>query len=255
MTARTSVFVSYSSSDRDFAKELALALGRHRVDVWWDQARLRIGSDLAEVITEAIATSRWFAVLLSERALESEWVEIELTQALEKEERTGSRFVLPLLIEDCALPASLTNRAHADFRTSFAEGLEKVLNEIGSPYRRKVLNGLCSESPNKIWTAWSSVEAEDRDWWVSQLVELARDRTDPRRPGAVTALRLIDPDELRNLLPALLRDGAVSVLQRAIISAGELGDRSHEATLVGLANHGNPVVRQVARQALRQLGL
>ena len=254
MDGRPTIFLCYSSADRDVARQIALALGRHRVEVWWDQARLEVGSELDEVLREAIGTSQWFGLLMSRNALESEWVARELAEATSRESKTGSRIILPILIEECNPPRSLVNRAHADFRSSFTEGLEKLLEAIGSPYRRELLDDLCSEVPNRIRSAWSIVETEDQAWWISQIVEILGDRSDPRRPSAITALRSIGPERLRGLLPELLRDSSTSVIQRAITSVGELNDRSLRTALLGLANHGDPGVRQVARQTLGQFG-
>jgi len=119
MGVSPAIFLSYASSDRDFAGRLAGALEGHRVRVWWDQGSLRVGSALSDPIRAAIGDARWFGLVLSPRALGSPWVAKELDEATAREKRSGEVCVLPLLIEECDPSPLLDDRAHADFRRSF----------------------------------------------------------------------------------------------------------------------------------------
>ncbi len=96
----THVFISHSSKDDPFVKQLREALEGLGINVWVDSRNLRGGSKLAPEIEAAIEAARQFVVVLSKETVESPWVRREIRKALEVEQRRkaeGYR-VIPLLV-------------------------------------------------------------------------------------------------------------------------------------------------------------
>ena len=62
--------------------------------------------------------------------MESEWCKKELAGGLIRELDEKRVVVLPLLLEDCAMPMFLRDKKYADFRTDFDSGLRDVLESI-----------------------------------------------------------------------------------------------------------------------------
>ena len=125
-----SVFLSHTSSDKAFVNRLAIDLRGKNVPVWFDKWELKVGDSLSTKISEGINNSGWLAVVLSKKSVESAWVQKELNAALARELRKKEVFVLPIIIDDCDVPIFLQDKVYADFRHSYNEGLDSLLNRI-----------------------------------------------------------------------------------------------------------------------------
>lgn len=83
------LFISHSSKDDDFVRELRATLELHGVDAWIDSRELRPGGLLEPDITEAIKSSDAFAFVVSASAHASRWVFKELRLALDEQKKRG----------------------------------------------------------------------------------------------------------------------------------------------------------------------
>jgi len=92
------LFISHSTEDDAFVRDLQRALGDHGVSVWIDSRELLPGGLLAPDITKAIENAEAFAVVVSPAALQSSWVGKELRCALELQKQRGRETfpVIPL---------------------------------------------------------------------------------------------------------------------------------------------------------------
>jgi len=99
------LFVSHSSQDDAFVRDLRLALNDLGQDVWIDSRELHGGNPLWSEIQKAIEDASACAVVVSSSALESEWVGKELRHALEVQKQRGKgRFpVIPLSLNGTKL--------------------------------------------------------------------------------------------------------------------------------------------------------
>jgi len=77
------LFISHSSQDDGFVRELQQALGDLGQDIWSDVRELRGGDRLSPEIQQAIADASAFAIVVSPDALQSKWIGKELRHALE----------------------------------------------------------------------------------------------------------------------------------------------------------------------------
>lgn len=125
-----SVFFCYAHEDKDFADELAAQLVRNRVWVWLDRWELNVGDSLVERVQQAIERASAIIAILSPSSVGSRWVQRELSSAIYRTLSGKDLMILPVLIEDCAIPSFVADRKYADFRTSFDEGLRVVLEAL-----------------------------------------------------------------------------------------------------------------------------
>lgn len=134
------VFISHSSKDDGFVKELREALEGLGMSVWADSRELLVGSRLVPEIEAAIETARQFLVVLSPNTVNAPWVRREIQKALkvERERRVEGYKVIPLLrqgVEPSALPLWFDDDAVGDREAIQAgwitEALPAILAALG----------------------------------------------------------------------------------------------------------------------------
>ncbi|MCJ7631393.1 toll/interleukin-1 receptor domain-containing protein [Candidatus Bathyarchaeota archaeon] len=79
------LFVCHSSEDHGFVTWLSKELVKKGVTVWVDEGEIRVGDSLIGKIEEGMARTRFFAVVLSKKSMNSPWVKKELEMAITKE--------------------------------------------------------------------------------------------------------------------------------------------------------------------------
>lgn len=99
------LFISHSSRDDEFVRNLREALADHGRDGWIDSREIRGGDLLLTDIEKAIDESSAYAVVVSTYALQSTWVGKELRYALKLQaERGKDKFpVIPLSLNGTKL--------------------------------------------------------------------------------------------------------------------------------------------------------
>jgi molecular chaperone DnaK (HSP70) len=95
------VFISYSSSDREYVNRLAAHLRAEGVDVWYDRD-IRHGDRFDDLIAKNIATSAAVVVVLTPQSSESTWVHDEIAYA-----QHHDKGLYPVLLLRCVPPISL----------------------------------------------------------------------------------------------------------------------------------------------------
>ena len=99
------LFISHSSKDDAFVRDLRAVLADQGQDVWIDSRELRGGDPLETEIQKAIDDATAFAVVVSPNAFLSKWVARELRYALGAQQQPGKdKFrVIALSIDGTAL--------------------------------------------------------------------------------------------------------------------------------------------------------
>ncbi len=92
---RPTVFLSYSHGDKEFAERLIGDLQRAGHQVWIDTTALKGGDLWVRAIAEGIINSYAFLVVVSRKALQSQYVQDEITWA-----KTRNKRILVALLED-----------------------------------------------------------------------------------------------------------------------------------------------------------
>jgi hypothetical protein len=118
--AQPRVFVSYSRTDVDFVKRIVDAI-RGDVETWLDLDEVQIGDNWVDKLDDALSEADYLLLVLSKASVESPWVQREWTS------RIGLAPIIPLLKEDCEIPALLRAIQYVDFRKSFDTGIDRLL--------------------------------------------------------------------------------------------------------------------------------
>ncbi len=105
------VFISYSRKDLEFVQKLAGDLEQASYKVWWDQTGLQAGEDWVRSIPNAILSSNYFIVVITSDSIASDWVEKEITQALQADRR-----IIPIRRDPSDVPFQLITLNPIDFQ-------------------------------------------------------------------------------------------------------------------------------------------
>jgi TIR domain len=124
------IFISYSHKDRDFVDRLAMQLVRSNVHVWLDRWELSVGDSIVEKVQDAVDGASALLVILSKASVESEWCKKELSAGLLRELEEKRVVVMPVMLEECAVPIFARGKLFADFRTDFDAGFRSITEGI-----------------------------------------------------------------------------------------------------------------------------
>ena len=127
---QTTAFLSHSSKDKAFVRKLAADLTKNGIVVWLDEQKVKVGDSIVDSVSQGLAESDYFVVILSEDSVSSEWVKRELNQALLKEIAAREVKVLPIKLGKCEIPALLNDKKYADFSASYSDGLSDLLKAL-----------------------------------------------------------------------------------------------------------------------------
>jgi hypothetical protein len=109
------VFISHSSKNKPHAQRLASALLLNGIRVWLDDWEILVGHNIYDSVYGGILSSDYLAIVLTRDALDSRWVNEELSFARQRELEERNVIVLPLVFEQIELPLHLRMRKYADF--------------------------------------------------------------------------------------------------------------------------------------------
>jgi uncharacterized protein YjbI with pentapeptide repeats len=98
-----SCFISYSSKDKMFAKRLHDDLQSKGVRCWFAPHDMPIGAKIIDAIDEAIRTRDKVLLILSKRAIASDWVEDEVTKAYGEERKRKQIVLFPVRLDNTVL--------------------------------------------------------------------------------------------------------------------------------------------------------
>ncbi|UPG94307.1 toll/interleukin-1 receptor domain-containing protein [Luteibacter aegosomatissinici] len=129
-SAKRIAFISHSSLDKPFIRQLAADLTARGIDVWLDEQRIRVGDSIPEKIAQGLAGSDYFLLAISENSAESEWVRKELNNALVSEVQRRKVHILPLKLDATPVPAVIGDKKYADFSKSYKSGLEELVTAM-----------------------------------------------------------------------------------------------------------------------------
>jgi hypothetical protein len=138
-----SSFISYSHSDKQFARRLHNGLQNRGVRCWLDEHDLKPGDRILDVVNDAIRLHDKILLCCSESSLNSWWVKDEIRKAMERERRDGLDIIIPLMVDrylldkwEDGMAADLRSRLAADFtgwehdNAKFEEQFERVVRAL-----------------------------------------------------------------------------------------------------------------------------
>jgi len=124
------LFVCHGSEDKKTAQELASYLCSRGAEVWLDDWEIRVGDSIVTKINEGLEAASHLALLLSASSVNKPWVRREFSSALMRQLKNNSVSVLPVRLDDSAIPAVLADIRYADCRANLEAGFEEVLLAI-----------------------------------------------------------------------------------------------------------------------------
>jgi len=98
-----SCFISYSSKDQDFAERLHADLQNKGVRCWFAPHDLPWGAKTWDTIDEAIRLRDKVLLILSKKAIASDWVEDEVTKAYAEERRRKQIVLFPVRLDNTVM--------------------------------------------------------------------------------------------------------------------------------------------------------
>lgn len=124
------IFISHSSKDKTVAIWISTDLKNAGHTPWLDQWDITVGESIPQKISEGVTKADFVIVLLSEHSVNSHWVEREWQTKYWHEVEKGTIQVLPVLLQDCKIPALLKTKRYADFRHNYNNGFQDILIAI-----------------------------------------------------------------------------------------------------------------------------
>ena len=152
-----SCFISYSHTDKSYARRLHDKLQARGIRCWLDEHDLKPGDRILDVVNDAIRLHDKILLCCSETSLNSWWVKDEIRKAQEREHRDGHDIIIPLMVDrylldgwEDGMAADLRSRLAADFtgwesdNSKFEEQFERVVRALRTD---KSARGQALESP------------------------------------------------------------------------------------------------------------
>lgn len=126
-----SVFISYCRRESPFVDVLLDALEDAGVNAWVDYRSLVPGKPWLNQILEGIRTADVFLLVVSKESMSSANVSLEIQHALEAQKR-----IILILFEAAPLPPALQTREWIDFRSSFRQKKQELLERLDQPLQQ-----------------------------------------------------------------------------------------------------------------------
>jgi hypothetical protein len=122
------VFLSHNRQDKDLARRLGAQMRLAGADVWFDEWEIRAGDSIPGKVNEGLAAVDTVLLLVwSVDADRSEWVRAEFETAITQGMADETLRVIPVILDDTALPPLLTRIRWVDLQ----DGDEtRAVNEI-----------------------------------------------------------------------------------------------------------------------------
>src|SRR5579871_6375835 len=99
---RYRVFLSHSSKDKDFVREIYRRLTRDGVSCFFDAESIGWGDNWVRALERALDECESVVFVLSPDLINSEWVEVERTSSIANDPAGRTRKVLPLMLRPCS---------------------------------------------------------------------------------------------------------------------------------------------------------
>ena len=147
---RPHIFLSHSSKDKAFVRQLANDLQVCEVDVWFDEWEIEAGDSIYKAIATGIDSSLYVALIISNSFLESKWASEETESAFSKQLGKGTKIILPLLIENVEIPALLQGKLYLPFHDNYFHSLAKLAAIVHGIRPAAISNAILNKNPQSL---------------------------------------------------------------------------------------------------------
>jgi hypothetical protein len=137
-----SCFISYSSTNDEFAHRLYADLQNEGIRCWFAPEDMKIGDRTRTRVDEVIRVHEKLLLVLSDSSINSDWVEKEVEAAFEKERETGTTVLFPIRLDDAVMETKIgwaadikRSRHIGDFRNwkdhdAYQKALARLLRDL-----------------------------------------------------------------------------------------------------------------------------
>ncbi|HUP25935.1 MAG TPA: toll/interleukin-1 receptor domain-containing protein [Thermoanaerobaculia bacterium] len=126
LEAGPKVFISYASNDGDQAERLAADLEARGIRVFFAPEAIVPGTNVPLALSQALADSDYFVLLVSASSVDRPWVDLEWSAALEREIRERRAFLFVLRLDNTPPPAILASRLRLDAFVDWDSAVERL---------------------------------------------------------------------------------------------------------------------------------
>ncbi len=186
MAINASIFLSYNHRDKEVVHEVAKQLEELKFHVWLDEWDLKIGDSLFERISESINQVDFLAAFISENSLNSRWCQKELSLAMTGEVSTKEITVLPVLLDDAGMPASLADKFYLDAKELDIQGIvNKLVSSMQSHLKPNRNLPQRARKPRKNTTFKNPVDECSKGYESPEILGIYKQGiTEPRNDGS-----------------------------------------------------------------------
>jgi hypothetical protein len=141
------IFLCHAQEDAARVEELYFALGKAGLDPWYDKSKLLVGDRWEDEIIQAIATSDFFAICLSEKAVKKTgFIQKEIRTAISEFKRRpqDDTFLLPIRLEPGKIPrikldenTFLSDFQWIDVFERDVQAVQNLINAIWKQWNKK----------------------------------------------------------------------------------------------------------------------
>lgn len=129
MSSRLQVFLSHASADKPLARRIKERLSAFHIDVWLDEAEIRVGESIPGKVDEGMSASVALCLLVSKHSFESKWVTREFNAFIHRM-MNDNVVILPCRVDGSPMPTLIRDIKYADFSRDFEEGIAEICNAI-----------------------------------------------------------------------------------------------------------------------------
>jgi hypothetical protein len=132
MEEKKHIFLSYSRSDQEFAKQLSNDLRERGLDIWMDRSNIEAGDQWDNNIEEAIKSSSMMILIVSPNSANSENVKDEVFFAKNRDMR-----IIPVLYKETEAPLGWDRLHWIEIHKDYKQGFDELYNSITQPSTKK----------------------------------------------------------------------------------------------------------------------
>ncbi len=130
------VFLSHNRKDKTRVRQVAERLRAAGLRVWFDEWIIQPGDDIYAAIEHGLEYTRTLILCMSQAAFGSDWVKLERNTSIFRDPINKDRRLIPLLLEDCKIPAVLRRLSYLDWRSESDEVLAQLVQSCQPPKQK-----------------------------------------------------------------------------------------------------------------------
>lgn len=142
------VFICHASPDKQaYARPLSVALSKHGVSSWLDEALIEAGESISDAIEDGLRLARYVVVIVTKELLERPWPRRELSAAISRETHLDQAVIIPVLAADTKDWAEAFPVLADRLSLQWADGVVSIASNIARRFGREPANDWVFEHP------------------------------------------------------------------------------------------------------------